>query len=395
VADDQGPLGATRRLWVSSGLDGQIYGQPLVVGGLVIVATEGDSLYGLDARNGVVRWRRSLGQPVPGAELPCGNIDPSGITGTPAADLATGTIFVVGFLRSGPHHELFALGLDGAVRWHRSIDPPALAPRVEQQRGALSVANGRVYVPFGGLYGDCGSYKGAVVSVAADGTGARTSYVVPTTREAGIWNPAGAVLDGSDLLVSTGNSASTDAFDYGNAVLRLGPDLGVRDYFAPPNWAALNRTDGDLGSLGPVLAGDHVVAVGKAGVAYLLHASSLGHVTDAPASRVCSGAYGGAAHRGDLIYVPCSDGLVAVRIAKEHLAVAWRTPLEAGSPVLAAGAVWAIDRLGRLTAFDAETGVVRASLYVGVPTSRFASLSAGNGALYVPSDSHVVAVALR
>ena len=34
-----------------------------------------------------------------------------------------------------------------------------------QERGALTVSGGRVWVPFGGLAGDCGGYKGRVVGV--------------------------------------------------------------------------------------------------------------------------------------------------------------------------------------------------------------------------------------
>src|SRR5215471_1892128 len=64
-------------------LDGAVYGQPLVIGGLVIAATEGDTVYGLDRATGTARWHVHLGTPVPLSALPCGNIDPLGITGTP------------------------------------------------------------------------------------------------------------------------------------------------------------------------------------------------------------------------------------------------------------------------------------------------------------------------
>ena len=74
----------------------------------------------------------------------------------------------------------------GQVRWRRAVDAPGLDPRVEQQRGALSVSDGRVLVPYGGLAGDCGRYKGALVSVPASGTGPLRSYVVGAEREAGI-----------------------------------------------------------------------------------------------------------------------------------------------------------------------------------------------------------------
>jgi polyvinyl alcohol dehydrogenase (cytochrome) len=42
-------------------LDGAVYGQPLLVGQLVIAATENDSLYALDPATGRVIWRRHVG----------------------------------------------------------------------------------------------------------------------------------------------------------------------------------------------------------------------------------------------------------------------------------------------------------------------------------------------
>ena len=215
MADDQTPVGQVHKAWDSATLDGDVYGEPLAVVGHVIAATEGNSVYALDASTGTQVWRAQLGAPVNGDSLPCGNINPSGITGTPIADVSSNTLYTVAFLAQGTHHELFALDLtNGAVKWHRPVDPPGLAGRVEQQRGALAVGGGRVYVPFGGLLGDCGSYKGAVVSVALDGQGDLTSYVVPTTREAGIWHPGGPVVaPNGDLFVSTGNSESSGKFD--------------------------------------------------------------------------------------------------------------------------------------------------------------------------------------
>src|SRR5580704_17446763 len=38
-------------------LDGAVYGQPLLVGNLVIAATEGDTIYGLDQATGKLAWR--------------------------------------------------------------------------------------------------------------------------------------------------------------------------------------------------------------------------------------------------------------------------------------------------------------------------------------------------
>jgi hypothetical protein len=84
------PASATpRRSWTTA-VDGTVYAQPLVVGSEVIVATENDTVYALDESTGAVRWSRHLASPVP-AGLPCGNVDPSGITGTPVADVTTGS----------------------------------------------------------------------------------------------------------------------------------------------------------------------------------------------------------------------------------------------------------------------------------------------------------------
>src|SRR5581483_11021441 len=103
---------------------GDVYAQPLVVGGRVIAATEGNSVYALDAATGAQAWRAQLGAPVQGSTLPCGDIDPSGITGTPIADPASNTLYVAAFLSAGTHHELFALDIaNGNVKWHRAIDP--------------------------------------------------------------------------------------------------------------------------------------------------------------------------------------------------------------------------------------------------------------------------------
>src|SRR5689334_12673924 len=65
-------------------LDGAVYDQPLIVGSTVIAATENDSVYALNESAGTVAWHTHLGTPVPSSSLPCGDIDPLGITGTPA-----------------------------------------------------------------------------------------------------------------------------------------------------------------------------------------------------------------------------------------------------------------------------------------------------------------------
>ena len=123
-------------------LDGAVYGQPLLVGTMVIAATENDSIYGLDQATGRVMWRRHVGAPVPLADLPCGNIDPLGITGTPVYNPASGLVYAVAET-SGYHHVLVGVSVrDGSVQVERDIAAPDGQPRYDQQRPGLAIAAG-------------------------------------------------------------------------------------------------------------------------------------------------------------------------------------------------------------------------------------------------------------
>src|SRR5262249_19010534 len=123
-------------------LDGAVYGQPLVVGGTVVAATENDSVYGLSWATGRVRWRRDLGTPLPLSSAPCGNLDPIGITSTPVYDRATGLVYALAQVgRTG--HLLAGLNpATGAVRYRRLVPSPDRVPFYDQQRGALAAGNG-------------------------------------------------------------------------------------------------------------------------------------------------------------------------------------------------------------------------------------------------------------
>jgi len=383
------------RAWQSATLDGSVYAQPLVVNNQVLVATEGDSVYALDAVTGRERWRAHLGESVPRSALPCGNIDPVGITSTPVVDPQSGLVYAVAFIQPG-RHELFAIALDtGTVRFHRSIDPPGANPLVSQQRAALSLSQGMIYVPYGGLFGDCGDYAGWVVGARADGSGTLASYRVQTVRRGGIWAPGGAAVDAAgDLFVATGNTISTSTFDFGNSVIRLSPDLRVQDWFAPNNWVDLNRQDADLGSTTPtILDGGLIFQIGKSGLGYLLRAQRLGGIGgQAFASNVCSGGYGATAYAPPYLYVPCSDGLVGVRMSSEpSFTVVWRGPrFFAGPPILAGGAVWTISRNGELYGLDPTNGQVRFRESVG-PVMHFAAPAAAGGWVFVPASTSVIA----
>src|SRR5438128_1274715 len=111
-----GPLTSILPGWVSPALDGEVYAEPLLAAGMLVAATENNTVFALNDSSGRIIWQRHLGAPVPRSDLPCGNIDPTGITGTPVIDSTAQTVYVVRFLRTDHKHWLFAIDLTtGAV----------------------------------------------------------------------------------------------------------------------------------------------------------------------------------------------------------------------------------------------------------------------------------------
>jgi polyvinyl alcohol dehydrogenase (cytochrome) len=386
-------------------LDGAVYGQPLLIGSLVVVATENDSVYALDSASGNVAWHARLGTPAPLSSLPCGNVDPLGITGTPVYDQSAGIVYAVAET-SDFRHTLIGLSVtDGAVKVSRYLPMPD-GPANEknfQQRPALAIASGRVYAAFGGLYGDCGQYHGAVVGVPLSGGGPLVQFVVPTGREGAIWGTAGPVAgpDGS-LYVSSGNGDQTNggqSYDGSDSVSRLTPGLRRASFFAPATWADDNARDLDLGSTQPALVGgDSLLITGKRGTGYLLSAARLGGIGGAIAQAPVCQAYGAPAVSGNVVYVPCQfDGgitAVAVDAAGRRLTVQWRGPGNAnGSPVVGGGVVWVTDwDGGTLYALDPATGQPLHQVALGAKLPHFSSLSLAGAHAYIGTLTGVVAV---
>src|SRR6478735_9525813 len=81
----------------SATVNGQVYAQPLVSQGTLLIVTETNDMYGLDPETGATRWHRTdLGTPFdPASVLGCNDLTPSiGITGTPVIDSATNTAYL-------------------------------------------------------------------------------------------------------------------------------------------------------------------------------------------------------------------------------------------------------------------------------------------------------------
>ncbi len=409
--------------WQTPALDGEVYAQPLVYGAYVYVATENDTIYKLDAASGAVVWSSHLATPESASAAPCGDIDPSiGITGTPVIDTATNRIYAVGAVSAAGavHHELFALDLNtgqSVAGFPTTVDPPfpSGGSAVNQlQRPGLALDGNRVLIGYGGNDGDCATYWGWLVSVPVDGSGAQSAFQVDRDyREGAIWGAgdAPAVDSAGDVFIATGNGNGDSSSDpeYGDSVVKLNASASPLDWWAPPNWQALDSGDADLGSSLPtLLPGGYVFQSGKDGNGYLISGAALGHVSS-PARQVsgfCSGgSFGGSVYDGanSTLYVTCSGGLKALSLgAGTPPSLAAKAGFAApsgatGPPTIAGGLIWSANHSsgsGTLYGLDPSTGATRSRFSIpeaGSEVNHFATPSAGGGRLFMASGDQVSA----
>lgn len=353
-------------------LDGEVYAQPLylpnlMVGGarhdVLFVATQANSMYALDASTGAELWRTSLGASVRSSMQQCGNISTIGVVSTGVIDPATNTLYAVAFTNDGGlQFKLNALDVTtGQQRagYPANISPPAVGgssfdPRATGQRGALQLSEGRVFVPFGGLYGDCGIYHGWVVGIDAANPAQQVAFATPG-RGSGIWAVGGSAMDETGrLFVATGNSTPLGGHtpgSFGERVIRLGggasgPTSSTDDasFFEASDARMLDLQDLDIGSVAPLVlppvagAPRMVWQGGKAGVSYLFNREDLGGAGGQlfQARYFSGGNFGAAATWSDgaqtHVFAPgrgtragCSGsgGVMALRVNGSALATAW------------------------------------------------------------------------
>jgi uncharacterized protein (TIGR03437 family) len=302
-------------------LDGQVYAQPLYVGGLqipnhgtknvVFAATMNDSVYAIDADDAGATaplWQVSLGTAAPSAFIPyLPDIDPTvGILSTPVIDVSGQIIYVTAetFEGGAPVFRLHGLSLlDG----HEMVNGPVMIaasvagtgldsvngtitfdPFWHLQRPGLALANGNVYVCFGS-HGDAGVFHGWMMAYSAANLQQQTAVfnTTPNGSGGGIWQSGHApMIDGSgNVYVVSGNGDFDGVSNFSGAVIKLsGSDLSVLDWYVPARWKYLNANDLDVGSTGAVLAagGALVVAGDKGGRLINLARSQLGHIETGP-----------------------------------------------------------------------------------------------------------------
>ena len=402
--------------WTSARLDGNVYGAPVVVGNQVIVATENNTVYSLDSSDGAVQWINHIGTPRTSA-ITCGDINPLGITATPVVD--NGSVFVVANIQQSStsfYFDLVSLSLSsGSVNWQHDIDPSDSQWSSEalsmEDRGALLVTGGRVVVPMGGNYGDCGTYHGYVVGYSESNSGSvtwwATTEVDAADSQGAIWAAGGLSEDANGYVYAgTGNSnhgRSTDQYDYSDGVIKLDPSNlapgAPVDYFAPSTWYQDNAGDVDLGSTTPLqLPGGRVFIVGKSGTGYLLNTASLGHIGgQIAAHQVChatnDAAFGSLAYANGVAFVGCSDGLAAVQIASggNDFSTLWYNTTNVANhpPTVAGGLVWSVSSGGgQLLGLSAATGQLEQALPIS-GSNHFTTPTAANGQLYVAGRTYV------
>jgi len=335
-------------------VDGCVYAQPLYVPNVNIqgqgthnvlfIATENNTVYAFDADVPVTRggllWKTNLG-PAAVTTIPSpassggytnknfgtrynGNaytdIMPEvGITGTPVIDTNSGTLYVDAFTgvvgaTTNYFHTLHALNITNGTE--QSFSPVVITasvagtgvdssggkvtfnPKQENQRSALTLAGGIVYVAYAG-YADTDPYHGWIIGYDATNLVQLTNYVFCTTPnattaatgadpgEAGIWMGGGglAVDQNTNLYFEVGNGSfsatnGSGNVDFGDSFMKLSTTNGLKvaDYFTPWDQAAFQTGDTDVGSGGLLLLPDQpgafpheLLGAGKEGQIYVIN----------------------------------------------------------------------------------------------------------------------------
>jgi hypothetical protein len=317
-------------LQFTDAVDGQVYAQPLYVPAVpipdqgthnvVYVATELDSVYAFDAdQAGPPLWHTSFIDPasgitpVPSSDLGCGDLKPwVGITATPVIDPTTETLYVISKVKLGPgsyQQQLHALDITTGLEQanspvtikatvagtgEASVDGQiSFDPLYQQDRPALTLANGVVYLSFAS-HCDIQPFHGWILGYEETTLAQVVVYnTTPNGSEGGIWQSGcGPGVDtNGDLIAITGNGTfetTTPRTDYGDSFLRLTPGggtLSVSSSFTPSNELALDGSDLDQGSGGNLLLPDQtdapknphlMVSAGKQPTLFLINRDDMG-----------------------------------------------------------------------------------------------------------------------
>jgi len=261
--------------------------------GIFFAATTQNDVYALDETTGATVWHKNIGAERTGGPGP--GIKNRGIVSTPIIDAAKRVIYVAASMAAG-RHEIHALSIDdqGAEVSGWPVDVSKVTAGTvtfnstdQNQRSALSLVGGILYVAFGGYYGDGGDYHGWVVSVKTSDPTQVAGWATQGTQE-GIWAAGGLASDGNGVFAITGNGrASTRDKTDSEEVIRITgmsvPNRDDKNLFYPDIWSSpMDKGDKDFGSCSPTVfsvpgstPAKLLAAPAKPGHVYFLDAANL------------------------------------------------------------------------------------------------------------------------
>jgi hypothetical protein len=328
-------------------VDGQVYGQPLVVsnGGVntIYVATQNDSVYAINGSNctpianvSLLEANEEAVQCTDVGGGKCHTVNPIiGILGTPVIDIPTNTIYLIsesestagtcGTLKKKAAscfaHRFHALDLttlaekfNGPVAIAGTYQGVVFSANTEIQRPGLLELSGVMANGDNGIYVGFSEIDGAGtpgVSVphgwifGFDALNLATAPLVwsttPNGEGGGLWASGAGLAAGLDtptgstnIYVVTGDgdfTANTGGADYGDSFVKLTTGLVPSAYFTPYAQACMNISDQDFGSGGVMLTANtgptyYAVAAGKQGTVFAMNLSNPGGYT-APTNTSC------------------------------------------------------------------------------------------------------------
>ncbi len=441
----------TGNMWASP-----LYLAPAAAGGkgLFFAVTTGNDVIAIDETSGATVWTKNIGTPAQANGVACGNIHPLGILSTPVIDAATRTIYVAGAVGNAStiqKHVITAYKADdGAAVAGFPVDTTGLtsgsvtftAPP-QNQRSALSLVGGKLYVGYGGHIGDCGAYHGWIVAVDTADPTKKAGWATLGQGEA-IWAAGGFASDGTSIFPVTGNHTGSVGGDSrstadSEAVVRLtGMAAFTRNdqnlYF-PTTWKTMDTADADLGGSNSVLlsiAGatpaSYIAAVAKDGNMYLLNPTNLGgmaghgltfkvssggamavktsptayktakgthYVFSTDSGAVCPGGGGGKSIVSVLLKAGTDGKPTAAAEWCAPLTGAVTAPISTTTDGTANATVWFVDS-GKLTAVDGDDGT---KLFASTDTCsgvrQWTSPIATKGRVVVGGDTHLCSWSIK
>ncbi len=318
-------------------LKGQIYAQPLIANGTLLVVTEEDWAYGLDPVTGTVLWEKQFGAPVTAGETgsdatvqcpPPPDLYPYiGITSTPVIDTekniayfvsnsyVTGDSGEIGWymnaisLSSGEEVHGFPVKIEGGAE---NLPGLTFEPVQSLQRPALLLLEGVVYAGFGS-HCDVEPFKGWLVGVST--AGKVVTKWATSKKGASIWQSGGGLIsDGPRRIIFATGPDPESSHEHPESFPLPGPgdepmegrlddsvvqvevqsnhSIKAEDFFSPFNNVELDEKDMDLGSAAPIAlppefgeGTNHpelLVQASKQGKVYLLDRDDLGGTVEEP-----------------------------------------------------------------------------------------------------------------